>query len=246
MPLFGLKKYLKRMVPAEMFAFLWPVFARTRAVFLRRRVVRSGVYIAKSAQVLGWRNVSIGKGSVIGDSCFLNVNSRDNNNTAIDIGKKCFIGRRNFFSSGKLIKIGDYCITAPECRFLGSAHSYLDPFIPYQSAACTLDRSIEVGPNCFFGAGATILAGVKIGYGSVIAAGSIVTESIPPLCLVIGSPARVVKRFNLEAKTWDSVLSGDVDRRDLPTEEQYLAQLYSSDMNLGNTPFAADSALGEI
>lgn len=50
-------------------------------------------------------------------------------------------------------------------------------------------QPISIGEGCFIGARATILKGVTIGSGSVVAAGAVVTRDVPPGCLAIGNPA---------------------------------------------------------
>lgn len=52
---------------------------------------------------------------------------------------------------------------------------------------------IEIGKNVWIGSRVTILKGVKIGDGAIIAAGSVVTQNIPTNCLAAGVPARVIK-----------------------------------------------------
>lgn len=54
-------------------------------------------------------------------------------------------------------------------------------------------KKIEIGNNVWIGINATILKGVKIGEGSVIAAGSLVVKDVPPMSLVGGVPAKVIK-----------------------------------------------------
>ena len=50
-------------------------------------------------------------------------------------------------------------------------------------------QPISIGEGCFIGARATILKGVTIGSGSVVAAGAVVTRDVPSGCLAIGNPA---------------------------------------------------------
>ena len=55
--------------------------------------------------------------------------------------------------------------------------------------------NLEIGVNCWIGAKVTILDGVSIGEGCVIAAGAVVKEDIPPHSLVAGVPARLIRRL---------------------------------------------------
>lgn len=55
----------------------------------------------------------------------------------------------------------------------------------------------RIGKNCFIGARCVILPGIEIGDGCVVAAGSIVTKSVPARCIVAGNPARII-RENIE------------------------------------------------
>ena len=53
---------------------------------------------------------------------------------------------------------------------------------------------IEIGSNVLIGRRSMIMKGVKIGDGSVIAAGSVVTRDVPAKCLAAGVPARVIRQ----------------------------------------------------
>ena len=50
-----------------------------------------------------------------------------------------------------------------------------------------------------------MLAGVRIGQGAIIGAMSTVTKDIPPYCVAVGSPARVIKQFNFADGIWERV-----------------------------------------
>ncbi|WP_430819836.1 CatB-related O-acetyltransferase [Brevundimonas diminuta] len=75
----------------------------------------------------------------------------------------------------------------------------------------TRDNSISIGNDVWFGAGAIVLKGVRVGDGAVIGAGAVVTRDIEPYSIVAGNPARPIrKRFDestidrlLCAKWWD-------------------------------------------
>ena len=182
-----------------------------------------GVWLDPTVQVLGWRRVRIGAHSIVSEGCWLNVNDRDANEPVIVIGANCFLGRRNFLSAGSLIEIGDYCLTGVDCHFLGSDHIFTSPFVPYLVSGTTAGGHIRVGANCWLGASVTVLKGVSIGYGSIIGARSVVTLDVPPMSIAVGNPARVVRRFDIETKTWVRV--AEYVDQGVPDETAYLAQL---------------------
>lgn len=53
---------------------------------------------------------------------------------------------------------------------------------------------IEVGNNCYFGTGCTILGPVKIGNNVIVGAGAVVTKDVPDNCTVAGVPAKIIKK----------------------------------------------------
>lgn len=57
---------------------------------------------------------------------------------------------------------------------------------------------IHIGKDVWIGSNATVLPGVTIGDGAVIAAGAIVTKDVPPFAVVGGSPAKVIKMIEQE------------------------------------------------
>ncbi|WP_202797936.1 acyltransferase [Ochrovirga pacifica] len=57
-------------------------------------------------------------------------------------------------------------------------------------------ESIRIGDNVQVGAGTIVLQGVTVGDNVMIGAGSVVTKDIPSNCVVVGSPARVIKKYN--------------------------------------------------
>lgn len=72
-------------------------------------------------------------------------------------------------------------------------------------------KTIEIGNDVWIGEFATIIGGVKIGDGAIVAARAVVTKDVPPYAIVAGVPAKIVKyRFNeevieqlLKIKWWD-------------------------------------------
>ena len=60
---------------------------------------------------------------------------------------------------------------------------------------------VEIGENSWIGENVCVI-GCKIGRNSIIGANSVVTKDIPSYCVAVGSPARIVKRFDLGLNLW--------------------------------------------
>lgn len=103
----------------------------------------------------------------------------------------CYIGDSAWLSlRGKLI-IGKGTIIGPRIKVHTSNHRYEGTMIPYDDIYEVKD--VEIGENCWIGADVTIMPGVRIGEGVVIAACSCVTKDIPDFAIIGGCPARVLK-----------------------------------------------------
>ena len=64
-----------------------------------------------------------------------------------------------------------------------------------------MDRDVYIGDNCFIGAHAIVLPGVRIGSNCIVAAASVVARDVPSGCVVAGNPARVVEQ-NVRTTHW--------------------------------------------
>lgn len=213
----------------------------------KRRNAGEAAYIDPSVQVLGWRSVRIGRNAVISEGVWLNVNHRSACRTQIEIEDNCFIGRRNLLSSGHSIRIKSYCLTAVDCKFLGSKHVYDDPFAPYATTGTSDSDVIDVGVNCWFGANACVIGDARIGHGSVIGANSVVRGDVPPFSLVVGAPARVVKRYDPVERRWAPIDEYDSGRaEDLPSEAEYLWLLRAAAPRVDVPLSAASCRFGDL
>ena len=189
--------------------------------------------VALSARLIGMRSIAIGRNTLVSSRTWLNVNHPARGLKSIIIGNNCIIGENNFLSSGRLIEIGDYVITAKDCAFLGSTHVYSDPCVPYGWSETSDRDTISVGTNCFFGYGAQVIGNVSIGRGSVVGANAVVRTDVPPFSLVVGDPASVIKRYNFNEKKWIrcSLTTQEADMHQ-PTEEEYNKVLNSKSLIL--------------
>lgn len=112
--------------------------------------------------------------------------------TGITIGNRTGIGARAFLAGQGGISIGDDVITGPNLQVYSENHNFSDLTLTIKEQGVTKQPTI-IGNNCWIGGSVSILAGVTISDGCVIAAGSIVTKSMPANSIVAGAPAKVIK-----------------------------------------------------
>jgi acetyltransferase-like isoleucine patch superfamily enzyme len=194
--------------------------------YYRYKNIGHGSHVERSVHVIGWKHILIGENSIISEGTWLNVNYRLPRTAHIIIGRNSYIGRRNFISSGALIRLGDYCLTGLDCKFIGANHVIANPFQPYATTGATNSAIIEVGINCWLGAGVTVLGNVKIGHACVIGANTFLNKDIPPFSVAVGNPARVINRYDMETQSWVTAEKFSSDKEELlPSESEYHAIL---------------------
>lgn len=123
----------------------------------------------------------------------------------IHVGNDVQIGyRASFIASIAKIYIGNKVLFGPHVTIRGGNHRFdiVGQFIhdiKDSEKTSQYDKDVIIEDDVWVGTNVTILSGVKIGRGSVIAAGAVVTKSIPPYSIAGGIPANVIKkRFSIE------------------------------------------------
>ncbi len=108
------------------------------------------------------------------------------------LGDNSNIGPYSFIGCSGYITLGDRVLMGPRVNLLAENHRFSDLDRPIKLQG--VERSfITVEDDCWIGAGSTIVAGVTVGHDSVVAAGAVVTRDVPPLSVVAGVPAEVVR-----------------------------------------------------
>jgi acetyltransferase-like isoleucine patch superfamily enzyme len=136
-------------------------------------------------------------GAKIGDKCDIETNLTFHNCTDFSnlvIGENCHIGKNCFFDLRDKITINDNVVISMQCTFithLDLSKSKLAILYPKEHKPVTIHH------NCYIGARSTILMGVELGENCIIAAGSMVTESMDANTLAGGVPSVVKKRIEI-------------------------------------------------
>ena len=131
--------------------------------------------------------------SQCGEHLYIGGPCRFSKNTSI--GNYCNFNGFTVQGKGKLF-IGDYFHSGIECMIITSNHNYEGNAIPYDETH--ICKEVLIGDFVWFGNRVTVVGGVSIGEGAIIAAGSVVTKDVPRCAIVGGNPARIIKYRNIE------------------------------------------------
>jgi acetyltransferase-like isoleucine patch superfamily enzyme len=137
--------------------------------------------------------IDIGENTLVMHHAELHVyNFRDLPHAGIQIGRGSLIGEFCMIRGPGGVTIGDRVYLSPMVHLYSSNHRFDDPDTCFIDQGVTA-RGIVVEDECWIGAMVAVLDGVTIGQRSVVAAGAVVTEDVPPHSLVAGVPARVIR-----------------------------------------------------
>jgi len=163
-----------RKIAAEVAAGLLPqqTFNRTRTAVLRA----AGVRIGKHSLILGPIRLT---GD--GDLC-----------AQLTIGSNTIITGPLHADLGASVIIGDRVRIGHNVSLLTISHEIGDQ---WQRSGFNTAAPIEIGDGVWLASRVTVLGGVKVGAGSIVAAGAMVTRDVPPNTLVAGIPARVQRQL---------------------------------------------------
>ncbi|KAF4556064.1 Acetyltransferase-like protein 5 [Elsinoe fawcettii] len=130
----------------------------------------------------------------IGQHVFVNAPFNCDYGYNIHVMDNVVIGADCKFQDAGRIVIGRSSIIGDDVRLITTHHPV---YSPARDGLMSLAfaQPITVGERCFVGIGATILPGCKIGDGSIVGAGSVITKDVPEHCVVAGNPARIIKRL---------------------------------------------------
>ncbi len=123
-------------------------------------------------------------------------------NINISIGEETFIGHYTLImGGGSIIKIGGNCDISSNVTIISGTH-LIDPE-GMRMAGKGIGRDIQIGNGVWIGAGAIILPGIKINDKAIIGAGSVVTKDVESYTVVVGNPARPIRKYNLRSQSWE-------------------------------------------
>lgn len=181
-------------------------FILTKLFFPKARIIRFPFDIRNQ----NW--IEIGKGFTCGVGCRLEAHpGKHPKGNLLTIGKNVQINDYVHISAGQKISIGDNVLIASKVFISDHNHGKYSG-IGFQDSPESIPQNrdlhfsdVIIEDNVWIGEFVSILPGVQIGRGSIIGTMSVVTKNIPKNCIAIGSPARVIKKYDFKTCRWEAI-----------------------------------------
>lgn len=158
-------------------------------------------YIGKPCFIEGCKKISIGKRVRI----FPGIRMEAIEDGRIDIGDNTAIEQNvHITSQGDILRIGKDVTILANTFVTNLDHEYMDISKSVLEQGVIV-RKTEIRDGCFIGYGAAIQAGTILGKHCIIGASSVVRGEFPDYSVIVGNPARVIKKYNIETKNWEKV-----------------------------------------
>lgn len=172
--------------------------------------IRTGCLIEGGVRFEIPKRISLGRNVFVGESCWIGTGT---NKGSIDIEENSFVAHRSTLAAqgGNIhikkhvhvsrgtyingignVTIGNDCMIGPHVVIISGTHNFKDVQTPIRKQGSS-KKMIVIEDNVWLAANVNVMPGVRIGEGSVIGAGAVVTKDIPPYSIAVGVPARIIK-----------------------------------------------------
>ncbi|MFH6972909.1 LbetaH domain-containing protein [Flavobacterium petrolei] len=177
---------------------------RTKIVFPKARIIR----FPFDARGRGY--MSISEGFTTGVGCRLEAYPVGENKV-LHIGKNVQINDYVHISAMENVSIGDNVLIASKVFISDLNHGsygadgmHDSPNTPPNSRKLYA-KPVNIEENVWLGEFVSVLSGVTIGKGTIVGANSVVSKSLPPYVIAVGTPAKTIKKFNFVSERWERV-----------------------------------------
>jgi|SRR5690606_16248632 len=174
-----------------------------RAIIFKPFFKKFGIpsYIGRTTYLHGVNKISIGKRVRIFPNVRLEVHGKD---STLDIEDNVAIGQNVHITSGEKLTIGKSSTILANVFITNIDHDYEEINKHILDQKMIVKKTI-IGENCFIGIGAAIQAGTILGKQCIVGANSVVKGEFPDYCVIVGAPARIVKKYNFETQRWEKI-----------------------------------------
>ncbi|MGL6401534.1 acyltransferase [Aeromonas hydrophila] len=155
-------------------------------------------------EINGSEYISIGNRVVIRNSSWLLALKSSDVEPILEIHDDVYIGRYVHIVSTNNVIIKCGVLIADKVYISDNIHQYHDTGIPIKEQPILCKGPVTINEGAWLGENVCVI-GASVGKNSVVAANSVVTKDVPDYTVVAGAPARVIKKFNFDSQSWESV-----------------------------------------
>ena len=172
----------------------------TKIFYNKARLIRRPVYLR------GKSSLDFGPGLTIGHGCRFDLPGEGKK--TLRIGQNCEFGDMVHIVAHERVEIGDDCLFASKIFISDTEHGNYSGSEPHSGPRTNprerklMTRPVKIGERVWLGENVCILSGVEVGDGCIIGANSVVTRNIPAGTIAVGSPAKVIKKWDEQLKNW--------------------------------------------
>jgi acetyltransferase-like isoleucine patch superfamily enzyme len=167
-----------------------------------------GSIIVPPARVTMPEVIEIGDGVVIHEHAWISVVAAvDGHVPKLTIGDGTHIDRLCHIACVGTIEIEDHVLMGERVLIGDTFHQYEDVTTPVIDQPMAPPEKITVGRGSYIGLGALLMPGVTVGEQAYVGAGAVVTSDVLARSVVVGNPARLVKRYDGDRAAWIDVSS---------------------------------------
>lgn len=163
------------------------------------------VAILKPMRIQGAKWIAIGSNvTILNSGWLLALNpgiGKRSNAPLLSIGDGTSIGHFSHIVAIESVNIGAKVLIADRVYISDNLHSFDDIETAIIDQPVKFRGAVHIGDGAWIGENACII-GARIGRHCVVAANAVVTHDVPDYCVVAGTPARIIKRYDFAAKAW--------------------------------------------
>ena len=177
---------------------------RTTFTFKEARIIRFPI------DIRGRKFIKVSKGFTTGVGCRIEAYP-ENNQTTLFFGENFQMNDYVHITAMEKVEIGNNVLFASKIYVSDCSHgSYSGD--EYDSAPDTIphnrklhSKPVIIEDNVWLGEFVSVLPGVTIGKETIVGANSVVSKSLPPNVIAVGTPAKPIKKYNFETQRWEKI-----------------------------------------
>ena len=183
-------------------------FIKTKILFPKARLIRFPIDIRNKKYIDFGENLTTGIGCRI--ETFPQIVTA---NKLLKFGNNIQLNDYVHITAAHSVEIGNNVLMASKIYISDCTHgSYIGNEYDSDPMSLPIDRplsvkAVKIEDNVWLGEFVSILPGVTVGQGTIVGANSVVSKSLPPYVIAVGSPAKPIKFYNFESKRWEKYVN---------------------------------------